>query len=129
MIQSVGALKKRVSPDSISHLSVGTEREVAERLASQKAIDSLRLTREILEPLQLTHADLEKWGFMTEIPASSGGAQPSKEGELAKCERCAMSYVVTRDAPKECSYHIGRAVTQNVSGMLDAIPHSSRSVD
>lgn len=103
----------------MSHDSVGTEAELAARAASKKAITSLRLTRAILDPYVLSVQELDAWGYITAIPDVPGGSEPSKEGQIAKCERCSQSYMVKRDPPSdECVYHHGRAYGRKVDGKV-----------
>ncbi|KAL0566277.1 RNA exonuclease 3 [Marasmius crinis-equi] len=117
VIQSVAALKRRPVPDSPSHSSVGTDEEIAARTEAQKSLKALRLTRSILEPFILSRPDLEKWGYIVEIPDGPGGHEPSLEGQLAKCERCGEPFMVRHDPdPNECFHHWGRPYGRQVNG-------------
>lgn len=117
VISSVAALKRRPIPDSISHPSVGTEQDIATREEQRKSLESLRLTREHLEPLVLSMDDMKKWGYIVEIPEGVGGDRPSEEGQPAKCERCGQQFLVKRkELADECTYHWGRQYTKQVNG-------------
>ncbi|EEB98479.1 hypothetical protein MPER_02002, partial [Moniliophthora perniciosa FA553] len=100
-----------------SHSSVGTEAEITARAEAQKSLKALRLTRENLEPHIIPLLDLEKWGYIVKIPDGPGGDEPSKEGQMAKCERCGEPFMVKRD-PKsdECLHHWGRLYTRTING-------------
>ncbi|GLB33907.1 putative EXOIII [Lyophyllum shimeji] len=117
VIQCAAALKRRPVPDSLSHPSVGTEAELAARSESRKAIDALRLTREHLEPYIMSVDELVKWGYFVDIPDGPGGTEPSREGKIAKCERCAQPFLVKRaEEADECIYHWGKPFTAAVNG-------------
>ncbi|KAJ7908264.1 hypothetical protein B0H13DRAFT_2233283 [Mycena leptocephala] len=110
IIQCAAALKRRPAPDTSSHPSVGTEEEVISRAEALKSRKSLRLTRAHL------------WGFILDIPAGVGGDQPSLEHKLAKCDRCAKSFLVKRkDEAEQCIYHWGKPVTRKVSGQRERV--------
>ncbi|KAF8897630.1 ribonuclease H-like domain-containing protein [Infundibulicybe gibba] len=117
IIQCAAALKRRSIPDSASHASVGTEEEVAARVAKQKSLERLRLTKSMLEPTLMPMDALKKWGYFTEIPEGPGGDQPSLEGKVAKCERCTQPFLVKKmeDADK-CIYHWGKPISAKVNG-------------
>ena len=77
-------------------------------------------------PLILSRDQLQKWGFLAEIPEpwGPGGQSPSAEGSRVKCERCAVTYVVQplaegKASAAECTYHWGKAVTRNINGRSD----------
>jgi RNA exonuclease 1 len=121
-------LKKRTPPDSVSHPSVGTEEELAERAESRKKLDSLCLTRDHLVDLILTVADMQKWGYVVEIPGGQGGSRPSEEGKIMKCERCAQPFMVKRkDEAEECNYHWGKQYNKIINGMFWFDPVSNLS--
>ncbi|KAF9268064.1 ribonuclease H-like protein [Marasmius fiardii PR-910] len=122
VIQSVAALKRRPVPDSIAHPSVGTEGEIAARAEAHKSLQSLRLTRSILDPYILPILELEKWGYIVKIPDGPGGNEPSKEGQLAKCERCGEPFMVHRDfKPTECLHHWGKPYMKLLNGQRTRI--------
>ncbi|TFK55937.1 hypothetical protein OE88DRAFT_1621054 [Heliocybe sulcata] len=117
VISSVAALKRRPVPDKVSHPSVGTEQELAERAEKRKSLESLQLTRAHLEPLMLTVEDMQKWGYVTEIPEGPGGDRPSEEGNTMKCERCKEQFLVKRmELADECTFHWGRPYSKQVNG-------------
>ncbi|KAF7301748.1 Exonuclease domain-containing protein [Mycena indigotica] len=117
IIQCCAAIKRRPTPDSTSHSSVGTEAEVLARAEAQKTRKSLRLTRNHLEHLILSRAELETWGFIVEIPFGIGGDKPSIENELSTCDRCRKAVLVKRrEEAEECIYHWGKPISRVVSG-------------
>ncbi|KAJ7047275.1 ribonuclease H-like domain-containing protein [Mycena alexandri] len=117
VIQCAAALKRRKTPDTSSHPSVGTEEEVQARAEALKSRKTLRVTRANLEHLILSREDLELWGFLLEIPDGVGGDQPSLENKIAQCDRCSKSFLVKRkDEAEECIYHWGKPVSRTVSG-------------
>lgn len=117
IIQCAAALKRREAPTSLSHPSVGTEVELAARAESRKSLNSLRLTRTLLEPYVHLAADLVQWGYFVEIPDGPGGNQPSLEGKVAKCERCGQPFQVKRkEDADECIYHWGKPFTTTING-------------
>ncbi|KAJ7590943.1 hypothetical protein C8J56DRAFT_934282 [Mycena floridula] len=117
VIHSIASLKRRSLPDSPSHESVGTEAEIAARAVAKNAISSLTLTRAHLVPYIVSLTELENWGYITAIPDGPGGTQPSKEGQLANCERCGQPFQVRRDPGQdECFYHHGKAYGRKIGG-------------
>jgi RNA exonuclease 1 len=119
MISSIGAIKKRVAPDSASHASVGTEADIVARAKLKTAVDSLDLKPQHIEPHIMSLDDLQKWGYFISIPPGPGGDEPSQEGKPATCERCNQVYVVRKDPDMtECSYHPIKAYFKNISGGL-----------
>jgi len=82
-------------------------------------MDSLRLTRAHLEALILTRADMEKWGYVVEIPDGAGGDKLHEEGGVRKCERCSQPFQVKRmSEAEECLYHWGRPYSRTINGEL-----------
>jgi len=119
-------LKKRPLPDSTSHPSVGTEGDLTARAKSRKSLDALHLTRANVETLVLSMSDLQKWGYIVEVPEGPGGDRPSGEGEIIKCERCSQPFMVKqRPEADECLYHWGRLYNRSLNGA----PRSCLSLD
>ncbi|KAJ3488366.1 hypothetical protein NLI96_g2903 [Meripilus lineatus] len=117
VITSIAALKRRASPDSISHPSVGTEAEVQLREEARKKLESLRLKTADLEPYVLSVDEMKKWNYIVEIPDSVGGERPSEEGSIQKCERCNEQFKVKRKEEADpCRYHWGRPYTRTANG-------------
>ncbi|KAG6336843.1 hypothetical protein ID866_2239 [Astraeus odoratus] len=117
VINSIAALKKRATPTSASHPSVGTEGEVAARLESQQKLSELRLSRAVLQQLIMSTATMKQWGYVVEIPSGDGGGKPHANGQVKKCDRCGQSFAVRKDPKKdECRYHWGRVFTRNING-------------
>ena len=117
VIQCVAALKRRPIPNSVSHPSVGTEAEIIARAEAQKSLESLHLSRELLEPLVHSVDELKKWGYFLDIPPGPGGDQPSLEGTTTKCDRCAQYFLVKRmEAAEKCIYHWGKPYSTRVNG-------------
>ncbi|KAF8076496.1 ribonuclease H-like domain-containing protein [Lyophyllum atratum] len=117
VIQCAAALKRRPIPDSLSHPSVGTEAELAARAESLKSLNALRLTREKLQPYVMSMDEMVKWGYFVDIPDGAGGTEPSREGQVAKCERCAQPFMVKRaEHADECIYHWGKPRRELVNG-------------
>lgn len=117
IIQCAAALKRRAIPTSLSHPSVGTEAELAARAESRKALDSVRLTRTLLEPYVHLTTELLQWGYFMEIPDGPGGHEPSLEAKTAKCERCGQPFQVKRkEDADECIYHWGKPYTVTING-------------
>ncbi|KAH8830486.1 ribonuclease H-like protein [Flagelloscypha sp. PMI_526] len=117
VIQSVGAIKRRPIPDKIFHSSVGTEGDIVARKASEKALKNLFLTKAHLEPFVHSVEELEKWGFLLQVPDGPGGERPFHEGMIT-CDRCKVQFLVQKDVddPMECKFHWGRIQTRNVGG-------------
>jgi RNA exonuclease 1 len=87
------------------------------RAESRKSLDSLRLTRSLLEPYVHLTTDLLQWGYFVEIPEGYGGHEPSLEGKIAKCERCGQPFKVKRkEDADECVYHWGKPYTATING-------------
>ena len=117
MIQCVAALKRRPIPNSVSHPSVGTEAEIIARVEIQKSLESLHLSRDLLEPLVHSVDELKTWGYFVDIPPGPGGDQPSLEEMTAKCDRCAQYFQVKRmEAAEKCTYHWGEPYSVRVDG-------------
>ncbi|KAF8640083.1 hypothetical protein AX17_001323 [Amanita inopinata Kibby_2008] len=117
VIQCAAALKRRPAPTSLAHDSVGTEEELAVRAEARRSLESLRLTRAHLEPLIHAVSELEKAGYFVNLPDGPGGTEPSMEGKLAKCERCAQPFIVKRkDDADNCIFHWGRPYTTKING-------------
>ena len=117
VVSSISALKRRTKPDKISHPSVGTQAEIAKREADKQKLSSLRLTVAHLETYILSMDSMQKWGYITEVPAGEGGSRPSEEGAVQKCERCNESFMVKRkEEADECLYHWGRKFVNKQNG-------------
>ncbi|KAI0254695.1 ribonuclease H-like protein [Lactifluus subvellereus] len=123
VISSIASLKKRPIPTSLNHPSVGTAGDLAARREEADALSNLRLTQAQLEPLLLTHEELQCWGYIVDILAEwgPGGESPSADGHLFNCERCKMPYIVRpldHDAAiaNACIYHWGKALYQTIGG-------------
>ncbi|TFK75814.1 hypothetical protein BDN72DRAFT_831251 [Pluteus cervinus] len=117
VIQCAASLKRRALPDHPSHDSIGTQGDIAARLEARKSITSLRLTRELLEPVLMSMEQLGTWGFMTVTPPGPGGEQPSLEGKIATCERCGQPFQVKRmKEADECIYHWGKPYSTKING-------------
>lgn len=117
VINCVAALKRRRPPDSVSHTSVGTEDDIFARAEAQKLLVSLRVSRLKIEQLVHSIAELEKWGYIVNPPSGPGGDQPSLEGKVSKCERCAQPFQVKRmEKADQCVYHWGKPYTSRVNG-------------
>ncbi|KAH7921815.1 ribonuclease H-like protein [Leucogyrophana mollusca] len=117
VISSIASLKRRPTPTSISHPSVGTEEDIASRAESRKKLDALRLTRHVLAPLVLSLDDMQKWGYITDIPDGIGGDAPHAEGKVMPCERCAQAYMVKRHPEEnECTFHWGKPFSKSING-------------
>ncbi|KAF9008987.1 hypothetical protein BDQ17DRAFT_1349315 [Cyathus striatus] len=117
VIQCAAALKRRTRPTSASHPSVGTDGEIATREEEAKSIQALHLTCEHLESLMIPLNDFEKWGYFANIPDGPGGDQPSLEGKITKCERCAQPFMVKRmEEADECIFHWGKPYSVKVNG-------------
>jgi RNA exonuclease 1 len=117
VIQCVAALKRRPVPISVSHPSVGTEAEVIARAEAHKSLESLHLSRKLLEPLVHSLDQLKTWGYFLDIPPGPGGDQPSLEESIVKCDRCAQYFLVKRiEAAEKCIYHWGKPYSTRVNG-------------
>jgi RNA exonuclease 1 len=117
VIQCVAALKRRPIPNSVSHPSVGTEAEIIARAEARKSLNSLHLSRELLEPLVHSVGELKTWGYFLDIPPGPGGDQSSLEEMIAKCDRCAQYFLVKRmEAAEKCIYHWGKPYSTRVDG-------------
>lgn len=104
-------------PDGISHPSVGTERDIAEREEARKSLQALRLSRSQLQSLVLSVEDMQKWGYIVAAPEAPGGTEPAIEGKIAKCERCVQYFQVKRrEEAGECVHHWGRPYTKMIEG-------------
>ncbi|KAF8974468.1 ribonuclease H-like domain-containing protein [Flammula alnicola] len=117
VIQCVAALKRRTTPTSINHPSVGTEADIAARAEAQRSLDSLHLSSDLLESLIHPVTDLQQWGYFVEIPPGPGGEQPSIEGKIAKCERCTQYFLVKHlEEADKCVYHWGKPYNTRANG-------------
>ena len=117
VIQCIAALKRRPIPDSVSHPSVGTEAEVIARAEAQKSLESLRLSRELLEPLVHSADQLRTWGYFLDMPPGPGGDQPSLEEKIVKCDRCTQYFLVKpTEVADKCVYHWGKPYSTRVNG-------------
>lgn len=117
VIQCIAAIKRRPAPTSLSHLSVGTEDELKERAEKAKSLQALVLSRARVEPLIMSRDDMEKWGYMVDIPEGQGGDVPHMEGKVVKCERCSQPFQVCRTgSDTECLYHWGKQQTTRAGG-------------
>ncbi|KAF5322365.1 hypothetical protein D9619_000791 [Psilocybe cf. subviscida] len=117
VIQCVAALKRRPAPTDINHPSVGTEADLVERAETQKSLNALRLSSDILKPLIHSVSDLEKWGYIVNIPPGVGGDLPSMLGRIVKCDRCVQYYLVKPlEETETCIYHWGRPYTTKSGG-------------
>ena len=113
----MAGIKKRPPPDKISHPSVGTNAELADRAAKLSSLSEFKLTPEHLEPLLLSHENMLMWEYVIDIPSDAGGTRPQETGYAVKCERCGSQYVVSESPQKdECIYHWGRAYGVKMNG-------------
>lgn len=96
---------------------MGTEGDLAARIESKKAIQSLQLTACHLQPYLLSREEMITWGYLVDIPEGPGGEKPSEEGGVMKCERCKQPKQVRRlEEAEECVFHWGRLLTKKVGG-------------
>ncbi|KAH6915355.1 Rexo1 protein [Coprinopsis sp. MPI-PUGE-AT-0042] len=96
-IQCIGAVKRRETPTSVSHI--------------------LELTRQLLEPLVHSVEELKTWGYIVEVPEGEGSREPSLEGQVTKCERCAKPFQVKRmENADKCHYHWGKPLSTRSNG-------------
>ncbi|KAH7914206.1 ribonuclease H-like protein [Hygrophoropsis aurantiaca] len=117
VISSIASLKRRETPTSISHPSVGTEDDITARAESRKKLDALRLTQSVLQPLMLSLADMQKWGYIIDIPEGIGGNEPHAQGKVMQCDRCGQAYMVSSCPEKdECTFHWGKPFTKAING-------------
>lgn len=122
VIQCAAALKRRQPPDSALHDSVGTQADLAARVEARKSLASLRLTPDLLEPYTMSMEQLQTWGFFTSVPSEVGGVEPSLEGKIATCDRCAKPFRVKRmEEADECEYHWGRQMTTRINGTHELV--------
>ena len=111
-------MKRREIPTSISHLSVGTEDSIKERREKEKSLQTLALSRQLLEPLIHPIDELKTWGYIVEIPEGEGSREPHIEGQVTKCERCAKPFQVKRmDNADKCQYRWGKPLSTRANGM------------
>lgn len=126
MISAMASIKKRPAPDKLSHPSVGTIGELAERTAKASSLSNFKLLPAQLEPLLLTKEDMVMWDYVVEVPLGPGGDRPNENGNAMKCDRCNSQYIVAKDpALDECVYHWGRAYGTKVNGTPSPL-HSKR---
>ena len=117
MITAMASIKKRPAPDHLSHPSVGTIAELAQRTAKLSSLSEFKLKPEHLEPLLLSREDMLMWEYVVDVPSDTGGTRPYETGSTAKCERCNSQYVVSKSPSKdECIYHWGRAYASKMNG-------------
>ncbi|TEB35651.1 Rexo1 protein [Coprinellus micaceus] len=117
VIQCIASIKRREKPTSVSHISVGTSAEVQDKLEAKDSLESLQLSNELLEPLIHSKEELVKWGYIVDIPPGEGSREPSREGKVAKCERCTQPFQVKRmEEADECTFHWGKALMTRVAG-------------
>lgn len=78
----------------------------------------LRLSRETLERVIHPIEELEKWGYIVDVPSGHGGIQPSAQGKIVKCDRCPQYYLVKPLAEADqCIYHWGRPYGTRIGGI------------
>jgi len=117
VIQCVASIKRREKPTSVSHISVGTDAEVKAKLEVKNSLESLQLSNELLEPLIHPKEELVKWGYIVDTPPGEGSREPSREGKVAKCERCTQPFQVKRmEEAEQCTFHWGKALMTRVAG-------------
>lgn len=117
VITTIASIKRRPKPDSVNHLSVGTEGDIAKREEELKKLQSLKLTPQHLEPYLLSIEDMLQWGYVVEIPPGEGGERPSEEGSITTCDRCKEPFMVKRkEEADECVFHWGKPFTSKANG-------------
>ena len=115
----MASLKKREKPNSIFHVSVGTERTIKHRKEQLQLLHNLKLNRETMLPYVLSDEMLRKWDYLLSVPDGLGGSQPSEEGKTKICERCRKQFIVKRkEEAEECIFHWGRTYSSRVNGKL-----------
>lgn len=110
------ALKRRPSPPSATHGSVGTEAEFQARANARKLA---RVEARHLEGALLTREQMATWGYILDVPDGLGGDKPSAEGDEMICERCSQRFVVTpmgEGKDEACSFHWARPYTTTLNG-------------
>jgi RNA exonuclease 1 len=116
-VNALVQIKKRPPPTGVGHPSVGTSAEIAARAAAVDELAALTLTREHLAPLVLSPPDLERWGYIIDVPPGPGGDCPSEEGKTRDCERCGEKFEVRGiERAQQCTFHWGRSRTVKVNG-------------
>ncbi|KAI0032042.1 hypothetical protein K488DRAFT_78726 [Vararia minispora EC-137] len=123
VISSIATIKARPKPTSISHPSVGTSGDLTQRAELTSSIAAHRLTASELDPLVLSREEMDRWGYITNVPDvwGVGGGSPTANGVRMKCERCTQIYVVQPvgedgASATECEYHWGKAYYTSVNG-------------
>ena len=101
----------------LSHPSVGTQADLAERAQRAQSLASHVLTPSQLAPLLLTRDEMHSGGYIIDIPSGPGGTVPSATGTRMTCDRCRSPYEV-RDGPdmRECCYHWGKLLPSTLNG-------------
>lgn len=118
IVTTIVSLKKRPSPPSPKHESVGTEANCQARANARKLS---RVEEPHLESALLTREQMATWGYVLDVPEGPGGDKPSAEGDNMTCERCMQRFVVTpigQGKDEACSFHWGRPYTTTLNGQV-----------
>ncbi|VDB90083.1 unnamed protein product [Peniophora sp. CBMAI 1063] len=116
-ISVVASINARTKPVTLSHPSVGTQADLAERTARAQSLASHVLTPSQLAPFLLTRDEMHVGGYIVEVPNGPGGTAPSAVGTRVTCDRCRSPYEV-RAGPdmRECCFHWGKLLPSTVNG-------------
>jgi RNA exonuclease 1 len=110
------AIRKRPPPTSTSHPSVGLQSAYIKVVSELNASAASRLTAPILAALVHPREELERYGYLVDVPDVEGGQRPTEEGLLKVCDRCKVEFIVG-EAGAKCWYHWGRARYGKDQGM------------
>jgi RNA exonuclease 1 len=92
VISALARLKKRPPAQRVE--DCGTLEDDAERAKKLEEEEKGKLTMERVEKFVSTKEVLEKFDYVVEVPAGRGGAAPTEEGNVRKCDRCGTEFVV-----------------------------------
>ncbi len=118
VISALAQLKRRPPATSVHH--TGTLEQDNARKARIEEEEKSRLTAERVERYLASRKDLQTYGYVVEVPEGEGGEQETEEGNVRKCERCGVDYLVHADLSEAdkvvCSYHFGRQIMEKIKG-------------
>lgn len=119
VISALAQLKRR--PPAASPADTGTLEQDNERKQRAEEKEKGRLTSARIKGYLASRKDLETYGYVMGVPPGPGGDQETEEGNVRKCDRCGIDYLVHADLNEAdrvvCSYHYGRQVMEKIKGI------------
>jgi RNA exonuclease 1 len=121
--QAAVSVSRRSPPDSLSHPSVGTNKESRVAHEAAEKAKASRPTRSRIEGYCMALNDFKDWAYPDPTDPNlveGGGEEPDAEGTTQDCSRCKVTFEVSSqhldERVGECKFHYGRVAPERVEG-------------